>query len=434
MIDNNSNSSDLPIDPEAEAEQERLIAVAQQVLTANYRQQPIVLRRGAGCFVWDVAGRRYLDLTGGIAATPLGHAHPALSVLVAEQAMKLIHVSNLFYNEAQIELAELLVRLAPEMGRSRAAGAVPSGGKVFFCNSGAEANEAAVKLAKRYQTVVRGQPNRVQVLSFEGSFHGRTIATVALTGQEKYRAGFGPLVEWARHLPWPESADDRRALDAITHETCAVILEPIQAEGGIRMPPPGFLSALRRRCDETGTILIFDEVQTGVGRTGTWFGYQDVNGEVVAPDIMSLAKGLAGGVPIGAIIATPEVAAGFQPGTHASTFGGNPLACAAAKCVLDTILEENLLARVRALGDYLRAGLERLAAKHAPRAVGVRGKGLLMGLALDGDASPVVARARQKGVLLSVAGGTVVRFVPPFVVTEAQLDEGLAIVDATLSE
>jgi predicted acetylornithine/succinylornithine family transaminase len=432
--DANKTFDELPIDPEAEAEQQRLIAVAQQVLTTNYRQQPIVLRRGAGCWVWDVAGRRYLDLTGGIAATPLGHAHPALAVTVAEQAMKLIHVSNLFYNEAQIELAELLVRLAPEMGRSRAQATVPAGGRVFFCNSGAEANEAAVKLAKRYQTVVRGRPDRVEVLAFEGSFHGRTVATVALTGQEKHRAGFGPLVEWARHLPWPESADDPRVLGAITHQTCAVILEPIQAEGGIRTPPPGFLSALRRRCDETGTVLIFDEVQTGIGRTGTWFGYQDVNGEVVPPDIMSLAKGLAGGVPIGAIVATPEVAQGFQPGTHASTFGGNPLACAAAKSVLETILAENLLQRVRALGDHLRAGLERLTKKHAPRAVGVRGKGLLMGLALDGDASPVVARARQKGALLSVAGGTVVRFVPAYVITEAQLDEGLAILDAALSE
>jgi predicted acetylornithine/succinylornithine family transaminase len=407
----------------AAEEQRELIRVAQGVFTGNYRQQPIVLRRGAGCQVWDVSGRRYLDLTAGIAACPLGHAHPALAMAVAEQAMKLIHVSNLYYNEAQIQAAELLTRLMPEVGDGR------GGPRVFFCNSGAESNEAAIKLAKRFQTVVRGQPDRIQVLSFEGSFHGRTVATVALTGQEKYRAGFGPLVEWGRFLPWPETADDRRVLDQITPQTCAVIIEPIQAEGGIRKPPPGFLPALRRRCDETGTVLIYDEVQTGVGRTGTWFAYQH---EMAVPDILSLAKGLAGGVPIGAIVAAADVAAAFTPGTHASTFGGNPLACTAAKTVLETIMSESLIPRVKAAGDYLAARLQKLIAKH-PRAREVRGTGLLRGLALDGDATPVVQRAREIGVLLSVAGGNVVRFVPPYIVTDAELDEGLGVLDAALA-
>ena len=402
------------------AEQADLILRAGHALTKNYRQAPIVLRRGEGCKVWDVAGREFLDLTAGIAACPLGHAHPKLTRAVAEQAGRLIHVSNLFYNEPQILLADRLTKLADAMGEPR----------VFFCNSGAEANEASVKLAKRYQHVVRGRPDRIEVLSFEASFHGRSIATVALTGQEKYRAGFGPLVEWARVVPFPESDADRRALDAITDATCAVILEPIQAEGGIRVPTPAFLRALRKRCDETGTVLIFDEVQTGVGRTGTFFGWQQSG---VMPDVLSLAKGLGGGVPIGAMIATGVLAQGFEPGTHASTFGGNPLACAAALAVLDTLEHDQLLARVVSLGEHLARGLEALAKKHDKLAIEARGQGLLRGLALRGDASPIVAKCRDAGVLLSVAGGTVVRFVPPYIVTDAELDRGLAALDAALA-
>ncbi len=400
------------------AEQADLILRAGRVLTHNYRQQPLVLRRGEGCTVWDVAEREYLDLTGGIAACPLGHGHPRLSKTVAEQAARLIHVSNLFFNEPQILLAEKLAALGAGLGRPRA----------FFCNSGAEANEAAVKLAKRWQHVVRGRPDRIEVLSFEGSFHGRSIATVALTGQEKYRAGFGPLVEWARIVPWPDGDDDHRALDAITEATCAVILEPIQAEGGIRVPSTKFLQALRARCDATGTVLVFDEVQTGVGRTGTFFGWQQSG---VRPDVLSLAKGLGGGVPIGCMLASEELARGFEPGTHASTFGGNPLACAAGLAVLGAIEDDGLLAKVTALGEHLARGLEALVKKHAS-AIEVRGQGLLRGLALDGDASPVVAKCRARGVLLSVAGGTVVRFVPPFVVTAAELDRGIAVLDASL--
>ncbi len=400
-------------------EQADLIRRADRVFTHNYRQAPLVLRRGEGCKVWDVAGREYLDLTGGIAACPLGHGHPRLSRAIAEQAARLIHVSNLFFNEAQILLAEKLAALADGLGQPR----------VFFCNSGAEANEAAIKLAKRYQHIVRGRPDRIEVVSFEGSFHGRTIATVALTGQEKYRSGFGPLVEWARIVPWPASADDRRALDTITEATCAVLLEPIQAEGGIRLPSTSFLSALRARCDATGTVLIFDEVQTGVGRTGTFFGWQQSG---VRPDVLSLAKGLGGGVPIGAMLASDELARGFEPGTHASTFGGNPLACAAGLAVLGAIEEDGLLARVRELGEHLARGLEGLVNKHA-RAKEVRGQGLLRGLALDGDASAVVGACREGGVLLSVAGGTVVRFVPPYVVTREELDRGLAALDSALA-
>jgi acetylornithine/N-succinyldiaminopimelate aminotransferase len=403
-------------------ENKALIERAERYLIGNYKQQPIVLERGQGCSVWDVAGTRYLDLTAGIAACPLGHAHPRLTAAIHEQAGRLIHVSNLFFVERQIRLAERLAELvAPSMGPVRA----------FFCNSGAEANEAAIKLAKRYQTSLRGRPERTEVLAFAGSFHGRTVATVGLTGQEKYRTGFGPLIEWGRFLPWPESENSyEQVLRAISERTCAVLIEPIQAEGGIRMPPPRFLQTLRERCTATGTVLIFDEVQTGVGRCGEWFGHQI---EGVVPDIMSLAKGLAGGVPIGAILATEELARAFVPGSHASTFGGNPLATGAGLAVLDIIRDENLLEHVRRVGEHLGRGLERLQAKHSRRAVDVRGRGLLRGLALGEDAVPVVAACRAKRVLLSVAGGTVVRFAPPLIVTEAELDQGLAVLDEALA-
>ena len=296
--------------------QNQLIEAADRYLLHNYKQQPVVLTRGEGVRLWDVAGNRYLDMTAGIAACPLGHAHPRLAEAVAEQARRLIHASNLFFIEAQIRLAERLARLAAP---SMAEGGAPI--RTFFCNSGAEANEAAIKLAKRYQATVRGDAARVEVLSFEGSFHGRTIATVGLTGQEKYRAGFGPLIEWARFLPWPEGGDFS-CLEQITRATCAVIIEPIQAEGGIRVPPPGFLKALRERCTSQGAVLIFDEVQTGVGRLGAWFGHQAEPGGSVFPDVMSLAKGLAGGVPIGAAVARGELADAFAPGSHASTIAG----------------------------------------------------------------------------------------------------------------
>jgi acetylornithine/N-succinyldiaminopimelate aminotransferase len=401
-------------------EQWQLIEEAQKLFTQNYRQQPIVLRRGAGCRVWDVAGNKYLDLTGGIAATPLGHSHLGLAAAIAEQAMKLVHVSNLYWNEEQIRCARNIAKRAHAMGSPR----------VFFCNSGAEANEAAVKLAKRYQTTVKGKPERIEVISFEGSFHGRTVATVALTGQEKYRSGFGPLIEWARQVPYPVDENDFRALDAITDKTCAVLIEPIQAEGGIRVPPPDFLKALRQKCWDTGTVLIFDEVQTGVGRTGTFFGYEQ---EGVVPDVLSMAKGLAGGVPIGAMVASDELAKGFAPGTHASTFGGNPLACASASTVMETIEKEKLLSRVIEAGGRLQHGLQKLIQKYPGKAKEVRGRGLLLGLAVEGDATPYVQKAREHGVLLSVAGGTVVRFVPPFVVTDDELDEGVAALDKALA-
>ncbi len=396
--------------------QEQLIELAQKRLTQNYRQQPIVLSRGEGCHVWDVAGNRYLDMNAGIAVSCLGHGHPAFVRAIAEQAERLIHVSNLYYIEQQVRLADRLI------ARTWA----PDSNRVFFCNSGAEANEAALKLARRYHAVTTGHPERIELIACEGSFHGRTFAAVSMTGQEKYRSGFGPMVGPVKFVPYGDLAAAR---EAITEKTCAILLEPVQGEGGVRSPPPGYLQGLRARCEETGTLLVFDEVQTGVGRTGTFFAYEQ---EGVVPDIVTLAKGLAGGVPIGAMIASGEVARGFEPGVHASTFGGNALACAAALAVMDAIEHERLLDRVRTAGDRLGRGLEVVAQKRKPLTIDARGKGLLRGIALSKDAMPYLARARERGLLLSVAGGTVLRFSPPYVVTDEQIDESLEILSTVL--
>jgi predicted acetylornithine/succinylornithine family transaminase len=393
--------------------QNDLIESAKKYLTHNYRQQPIVLSRGEGCWVWDVDGNKFLDMTAGIAVVALGHGHPKLAAAIAEQAARLIHVSNLYYIEEQIRLAELLV---PRTFADRA----------FFCNSGAEANEAALKLARRYQAIVRGKPERVEILAFQGSFHGRTFGTVAVTGQEKYRAGFGPLLEPVRLLPYNDEAALR---EAISERTCAVIVEPVQGEGGVLPAAPTFLRALREQCDTTGTVLIYDEVQTGWGRTGKLFAYEHSG---IAPDVMTLAKGMAGGVPMGAMLAREQIARGFEPGTHASTFGGNPLACAAARAVLRIFEAENVLENVRTVGDHLQRGLEALVAKHSPRVKAARGLGLLRGIELGEDAMPLVGKCREKGLLVSAAGGTVLRFAPPLTVGKQEIDEALRILDGVL--
>jgi len=397
-----------------------LIATAQRVLVPNYRQQPIVLTRGRGAEVWDVAGRRYLDMTAGIAVCGLGHAHPTFVAKVGEQLGRLVHVSNLYFNDAQIAAAEALVEHS-------------FADRVFFCNSGAEANEAALKLARRWQHVVAGAPERNTIVSTLGSFHGRSFATVAITGQAKYREGFGPLVEPVEHVPFGDLDAARAVLEQRT--ACCFIVEPIQAEGGIVVAPPGYLAGLRALCDETGTLLIFDEVQTGMGRTGRWFGHEH---DDVFPDVMTLAKGLGGGVPIGAIACTERAAEGlaFKAGgavPHASTFGGNPLACAAAQTVIDVIENEGLIERCHAAGEYLGGRLAQLVGKHPGVAVEARGRGLLRGLQVAAGAADVVAKCREEGVLLSVAGGTVVRFAPPYVVDRAQIDEAVAALDAVLS-
>ena len=401
--------------------QTELLDIADRVLLKNYRQQPIVMERGSGVELWDVAGNRYLDMTAGIAVCALGHSHPAFTRALREQADRLLHVSNLYFIEQQILAAQALTERS-------------FGDRVFFCNSGAEANEGALKLARRYQHEVAGQPARNLVVSTAGSFHGRSFATVSITGQDKYHAGFGPLFGPVAFTPY--GALDAAAKVLEKREACAFIVEPVQAEGGILVPPPGYLAGLRKLCDDTGTVLIFDEVQTGMGRTGTWFAHQQ---DGVVPDVMTLAKALGGGVPIGAVVASEQAAQGltFQAGgavPHASTFGGNPLACAAAAAVIRIIEEEKLLDRCNEMGEYLDQRFTELAQRHAGLAQGTRGRGLLRGLVLDRPAGPVMARCRELGLLVSVAGGTVVRFVPPLVVQREHIDEAIGILDRVLGE
>jgi predicted acetylornithine/succinylornithine family transaminase len=401
--------------------QAELLALADQVLVKNYRQQPMVLERGLGCEVWDTTGRRYLDMTAGIAVCGLGHSHPGFTARVSAQLGKLVQVSNLYFNDQQILAAKALTERC-------------FGKRVFFCNSGAEANETALKLALRYQSTVAGAPHRTTVISTHGSFHGRTIATVAITGQPKYREGYGPLFGPVEFIPFGDLEAAARVLEPRT--ACAFIVEPIQAEGGIIVAPPGYLAGLRRLCDDTGTVLIFDEVQTGVGRTGRWFGHQH---DGVAPDVMTLAKGLGGGVPIGAVVCTERAAAGLaaQPGgavPHASTFGGNPLACAAANAMLEIVENEGLIERVAQAGQYLGTRLDDLVEEFPGHVTETRGRGLLRGIAVSGAPSQVTAQCRERGLLVSVAGDKVVRFAPPYIVGRKQIDEAVAITRSVLSQ
>ncbi|HEU0032863.1 MAG TPA: acetylornithine/succinylornithine family transaminase [Kofleriaceae bacterium] len=401
--------------------QAELLAIADQVFVKNYRQQPIVLERGRGCEVWDKTGKRYLDMTAGIAVCGLGHSHPTFTARLTEQLAKLVHVSNLYFNDQQILAAKAITE------RSFAT-------RVFFCNSGGEANEGALKLARRYQTVVAEAPHRTTIVSTHGSFHGRTIATVSITGQPKYHEGFGPMFGPVEFIPYGDLAAAEQQLAG--RNACAIIVEPIQAEGGIVVAPPGYLAGLRQLCTETGTILIFDEVQTGIGRTGRWFGHQH---DDVAPDVMTLAKGLGGGVPIGAVACSDKAALGLaaQPGgavPHASTFGGNALACAAANAVFEIMDTEGLVERVSQAGQYLATELGELVVEFPGHVVETRGRGLLRGVAVTGAPAQVVARCREKGLLLSVAGDKVVRFAPPYIIERSHIDEAVGILRDVLAE
>jgi acetylornithine/N-succinyldiaminopimelate aminotransferase len=377
----------------------------------TYRRYPLTLVRGEGAYVWDAGGRSYLDFAGGIAATPIGHSHPTWVSAVVGQAMRLTHVSNLFSTVPQEALAAKLVELA-------------GFGSVFLANSGAEANEAALKIARKH-----GRPKgRSEVVALEGSFHGRTFATLAATGQPAKRAAFEPLVDGFVHVP----PDDVAALDrAVGDRTAAVLMEPVLGEGGVTPLDPGFLQAARELCTERGALLVFDEVQTGVGRCGAWFAFQALG---VEPDVVTLAKGLAGGLPIGAVIAREDVA--FGPGEHASTFGGGPVPCAAALAVLEVIETEGLLERCRARSHQLVAGL-RAIAEAVPQAGirSVRGLGLLIGVELSEDLANDVALALiRRGCLVTEAGASVVRVSPPLCVEAEQVDRFLSAFEAAIAE
>jgi acetylornithine/N-succinyldiaminopimelate aminotransferase len=392
-----------------------VVARARRVMTPNYKPQPVVFVQGEGPYLYDRDQKRYLDFAGGIAVCCLGHGHPALAGAIADQAGKLLHVSNLYFNQNQIDLAEKLVDLS-------------FADRVFFCNSGAEANEAALKLARRYMRLVRKE-NRWKFVCAQHSFHGRTWAAISATGQPHYHEGFEPLVPGFTHVPYADVAAVEAAIDA---ETCAVFVEPVQGEGGVIAPDPSYLAGLRALCDRHGILLILDEVQTGVGRTGTWFAYEHSG---ITPDILTLAKGLAGGVPIGAMLCTEAVSQGFAPGAHASTFGGNPLACRAALTVLKIIEQEGLLSHVQRVGEHLRVALTELSAR-VPGLTGARGRGLLAGLGVDPkviDRAAVIERCRKLGLLLTQAGPDALRMTPPYIVSRHQVDEAVAILERALT-
>ena len=376
-----------------------------------YGRQPLALARGQGCVVWDADGKRYLDFFAGVAVNNLGHCHPAVVEAVRRQAGELLHVSNHYHTAVEGELADALVR-------------VSFAERVFLCNSGAEANEAAMKLARRWGWM-HGD-GRFEILATHGSFHGRTFGTVTATGQEKYHQGYLPLLPGIRLVPF----DDVDAMAAaVGPQTIAILVEPIQGEGGVVVPRPGYLRALRDLCDRAKLLLVLDEIQTAFGRTGPLFAYQH---DDVVPDIMTLAKALGGGLPIGAMCTTDRIAAAFTPGSHGTTFGGNPLACAAAVAAVRTLADPAVLEHARAMGAALRAHLDRLATRHSIVRE-VRGRGLMDGLLLDRPGADVVRRCLEGGLLVNCTADRVVRITPPIVVTQAELDEGIAVLDRALA-
>jgi len=393
---------------------EDLIAQAGRTIMNTYNRYPICLVKGSGTRVWDSTGKEYLDLVAGIAVCSLGHSHPRVVEAVQRQAATLTHVSNLYFIEPQIAMAGMLVEHS-------------FADKVFFCNSGAEANEAAIKLARKYAHEHMAGV-RTELITMRNSFHGRTLATVTATGQEKFHQGFSPLPAGFSYVPY----NDLDALEkAISARTYGVMLEPIQGEAGVIMPEEGYLRGLRQLCDERGILLIFDEVQVGMGRTGTLFAYEDYG---IAPDIMTLAKALGNGFPVGAMLAGDEVARAFVPGAHASTFGGNPLAMAAACASMDVLLHGGVLENCRRVGTYFFSRLKELAASHAVIRE-VRGKGLILAVELTIPSGREATRAcLEKGVLINCTNDNVLRFVPPLIITEGEVDEAIAVLDEVLAQ
>ena len=389
------------------------ISRAKQYLTPNYRPAPIVFTHGEGMHLYDEAGKSYLDFTAGIAVCALGHNHASMTRALSDQARKLLHVSNLFINQPAIDLAQRLCELS-------------FAERVYFSNSGAESNEAALKMARRYAQVVK-QQERFEIICTTQSFHGRTWAAISATGQPKYHQGFAPLVPGFLHVPYNDLAAMQAA---VSDKTCAILVEPIQGEGGVIEAHDGYLQGLRNLCNENDLVLIFDEVQTGIARTGTWFAHQH---DGVVPDIMCLAKGLGGGVPVGAIVCNDKVSHGFAPGVHASTFGGNPLACRAGLVVLECIEQEGLLHNATVMGAYLGEKFEALVHRHE-HLIAQRGRGLLRGVVVhqELDRRQVMHQARERGLLLTMAGSDTLRFCPPLIVGRAHIDEAVDILDQVL--
>jgi acetylornithine/N-succinyldiaminopimelate aminotransferase len=391
---------------------EPLVERASRVLTPNYKQQPVAIVRGQGSLVWDAEGKEYLDFLGGVAVNVLGHCHPALVKALADQARELWHVSNHFYIPRQVELAEALIARTPFARRA------------FFCNSGAEANEVMLKLARKFHAD-QGHPERNEIVACKDSFHGRTLFTVTVGGQEKYQHGFEPLVPGVRHVPYGDAGALERAL---TEKTAAFIVEPMLGEAGVIPAPPGYLAAARELTRRAGVLLCLDEIQTGMGRTGRWWAHE---WEGIAPDLMTSAKALAGGMPIGALLASEEVGLHLTAGSHGSTFGGNPLACAVALAVVRE-LESGVLERSREVAALLRERLSGLAPRD--RVAGVRGRGMLLALLVRGVKAAEVARcSRERGLLVNPIGEDVIRLAPALTLTAAEVDEAAARLAAALA-
>ena len=387
---------------------------ADNVFIGTYLRYPAAMVAGTECELTDAGGKTYVDFLAGIAVCALGHCHPAVTAAIAKQAGELVHVSNLFYTKPQTELAELLV-------------ANSFADKVFMCNSGAEANEAAIKLAR-----IASAEGKYEIITLSGSFHGRTLTTVAATAQPKFHQGFEPLPQG---FVYAEAGSVEALQKAITERTCAIMCEPLQGEGGVRPLAKDYLQALRSLCDERGLLLIFDEVQTGMGRTGTLFAYEQCG---LVPDIMTLAKALGNGLPIGAMLTTDKLAASFVPGTHASTFGGNPVACAAAVATMKTLLADGFLEDVRSKGNYFRERLDSIKGKYPRIASHVRGMGLLNGLVLTDAAieqgKGIVDEMFNRGFLINFAGNCALRFAPPLIVKRSQIDQVIEVLDEVLAK
>lgn len=388
-----------------------IIDKADRVMAKTYKRFPIVINRGKECTLWDSDGRSYTDFVAGIAVCNLGHAHPKIAKVLSKQADLLLHVSNLYYTEPQTELASWLVEKS-------------FADRVFFCNSGAEANEAAIKLTRKYFKD-KGENNRYTIIAMEKSFHGRTMAALSATGQDKIKEGFDPELEGFDFVPF----NDIDALQKkVGDSTCAVLIEPIQGEGGVRCPEPEYLKKVRELCNKTGTLLVFDEIQTGIGRTGKLFAYENFG---IEPDIMTLAKALANGLPIGAMLATETVAETFGPGSHASTFGGTPIITAASLEVLKTIDSEKIIDHSFKTGNYFIKKLQYLKEKH-DSVEDVRGIGLLLGMKINIDGNMIVQKCMEKGFLINCIQGNILRFIPPLIIKEKAIDELISCLDDIL--
>jgi len=380
---------------------DELMELSDKYIMATYKRFPIVLVRGSGARVWDSNGKEYLDFVAGIAVCSLGHSHPKVVEAIKKQVEILTHVSNLYYSEPQIRFARMLVENS-------------FADKVFFCNSGAEANEAAIKLARKYahENMAGG---KYELITMIDSFHGRTLATVTATGQTKFQIGFSPLPEGFKYIPF----NDIPALEnAISNKTCGIMLEPIQGEGGIKIPDDEYLNKVRKICNDQGILMILDEVQVGMGRTGTLFAYEH---HKIKPDIVTLAKAVGNGFPVGVMMTSDRIASAFQPGNHASTFGGNPLAMAASLATMENILNHGILENVVKVGEYFLKRLHELKSRYTA-IKDIRGRGLIIGMELTIEGAGIVKECMDKGLLINCTGGNVLRFVPPLVITEKDVD------------